>query len=222
MMAKNRSFHLVSAVALVLLFLICGHYLLAEGQGWLNNSLNLAVDNEFSLIIKSQIRAHNTTFQDPFLYFLEGGIGYKLPKNFFLNALYRRQTSKSADRQVNENRYVLETGWKTNLNKTFGFDWRFRWEIRRFEQDANVNHLCFRLYTRLTAKIKIGELNLKPFIADEPFYDTKYDAFSQNRFYLGSTFPLGDKVEYVLSYLRQDLKGKDTNHIIYTGFNLRF
>ena len=221
-MAEEQSSHLVSAAVLVLLFLFSGRHLLAEGQGWLNNSLNLRVDDHFSLIIKSQIRAHNITFQDPFLYFLESGFNYKLPKDFYLNTLYRRQTSKSKDRQVNENRYVLETGWKTALKKTFGFDWRFRTEIRTFEQDADANHLCFRLYARLTANIKIGELDLKPFVADEPFYDTKRDAFSQNRFYLGSTVPLSDKVEFVISYLRQDLKGRGTNHILNTGFNLRF
>jgi hypothetical protein len=85
-----------------------------------------------------------------------------------------------------------------------------------------MNHLRLRFYTRLTANAKICDLKLKPFIAEEPFWDTKYDAFSQNRLYLGSTFPLSEKVEFVISYMRQDLKGKDTNHIIYTGFNLKF
>jgi hypothetical protein len=210
------------AFFLVLILLFSNHSLLAEGQGWFNNVLNLTIDKDFYLMVKSQIRTHDISFQDPFVYLLEGGLGYKLPKNFFIAANYRRQTSKSADRQVNENRYILDAGWKTNLNKTFGFDWRFRSEIRTFEQDADVNHFRFRLYARLTTKLKIGDLNLKPFIAEEPFWDTKYDAFSQNRLYLGTTVPLSDKVEFVLSYLRQDLKDKDTNHIIYTGFNLKF
>jgi hypothetical protein len=207
---------------LVLSILFSSHTLQAEGQGWLNNTLNLTINNNFYLILKSQIRTHDISFQDSFLYFLEGGIGYKLPKNFFIAANYRRQTTKSGLRQVNENRYILDAGWKTNLNKTFSFDWRFRSEIRTFEQDADVNHSRFRLYGRLTAKVKIGELNLKPFIAEEPFWDTKYDALSQNRLYLGTIIPLNEKVEFVLSYLRQDLKNKDTNHIIYTGFNLKF
>jgi hypothetical protein len=196
--------------------------LLAEGQGWLNNSLNLTIDNDFYLILKSQIRTHEVTFQDPFLYFLETGLGYRLPKNFFFSVNYRRQTSKSAFHYVYENRYSLDAGWKAQINKTFGFDWRFRSEIRIFEQDEEVNHLRLRLYTRLTANAKIGDLKLKPFIAEEPFWDTKADAFSQNRLYLGSTFPLTEKIEFVISYMRQDQKGKDTNHILYAGFNLKF
>lgn len=221
-MIKNHSRVFILFILLVGWLVFSCDSVLAEGQGWLNNTLNLTMDNNFSLTIKSQIRTHNLTFQDPFLYFLEGGFEYKLPKNFYLNAFYRKQSSKSVDRQINENRYVVETGWKTKLNKTFGFDWRFRSEIRQFEQDADMNHLRFRLYARLTANIKIGVLNLKPFLAEEPFWDTKNDAFSQNRFYLGSLFTLGENVDFVLSYLRQDLKDKDTNHIIYTGFDLKF
>jgi hypothetical protein len=221
-MIKNHIRRFFLSILLVAFILFAGYSLWAEGQGWFNNSLRLTIDDNFSLIIKSQIRTHDISFHDPFLNFIEGGIGYKLPKNFFLNALYRRQTSESAGRQVNENRFILETGWKTKIDKTLDFDWRFRTEMRTFEQDADLDHFCFRLYARLTAKIKIGDLDLKPFIAEEPFWDTKNDAFSQNRLYLGSIFPLGERVEFVLSYLRQDLKGKDTNHIIYTGFNLKF
>lgn len=221
-MPKKLSYRFLYVSFLPLFFLLSNRSLLAEGQGWLHNSLNLTIERHIYLTIKSQIRTHDVSFQDSFLYFLEGGLGYKLPENFFIAANYRRQTSKSGDRQVNENRYVLDAGWKANLNKTFSFDWRFRSEIRTFERGSDVNHVRLRLYARLTANIKIGYLKLKPFIAEEPFWDTKHDAFSQNRLYLGSTFPLGDKVDFVISYLRQDLKGKDTNHIIYAGFSLKF
>jgi len=194
----------------------------AEGQGWFSNSLNMTINNEFSLILKSQIRTHDISFQDPFVYLLEGGAGYKLPKNFHIAAFYRRQGSESNHHQVHENRYTLEAGWKTKLKKTLSFDGRFRTERRSFEQNADVNHFRFRLHIRLTANIKLGELKLKPFVAEEPFWDTKVDGFSQNRFYLGTAILLSKKVEYVLSYLRQDLKNKEPNHIFYTGFNLRF
>ncbi len=194
----------------------------AEAQGWFNNSLNITIDNKFSLVTKSQIRTHDISFQDPFVYILEGGVGYKLPKNFHLAAYYRRQTSKSGNLQVNENRFTLEAGWKKKLGKTLSFDWRFKTERRIFEQNADVNHFRFRLYVRFTVNVKLGELNLKPFIAEEPFWDTKSNAFNQNRFYLGTAVPLSEKVEFILGYLRQDLRSRAPNHILYTGFNLRF
>ncbi|MDH4217511.1 MAG: DUF2490 domain-containing protein [Candidatus Aminicenantes bacterium] len=207
---------------LVVLLVSLNESLQAEGQGWFNNSLNVTINDDFYLIFKSQIRAHDVSFQDPFVYILESGVGYKLPKNFYLATFYRRQTSNAADRKINENRYALDAGWKTKLNKTISFDWRFRTEIRRFELNSDVNHFRFRLYLRLTANFKLGELRLKPFIAEEPFWDTKIHDFSQNRFYLGTAIPLSEKVEFVLSYLRQDLKNKEPNQILYTGFNLRF
>ena len=207
---------------LVVLLVSLNESLQAEGQGWFNNSLNVTINDDFYLMFRSQIRAHDVSFQDPFVYILESGLGYKLPKNFYLATFYRRQTSKTADHQINENRYALDAGWKTKLNKVFSFDWRFRTEIRRFEQNSDVNHFRFRPYLRLTAAFKLGELKLKPFIAEEPFWDTKIDDFSQNRFYLGTAILLSEKVEFVLSYLRQDLKKKEPNHVLYTGFNLRF
>jgi hypothetical protein len=206
----------------VIFILLMSEKIQAEGQGWFSNSLNLTINNEFSLILKSQIRSHNISFQDPFVYFLEGGAGYKLSTNFYLATYYRRQTAESEDHLVNENRYILETGWKKKLNRSFSFDWRFRTERRSFEHNEDVNHFRFRLYIRFTTNIKLGTLKLKPFVAEEPFWDTKIDDFSQNRFYLGTVVPLSEKVEYVLSYLRQDLKNKKPNHILYTGFNLRF
>jgi hypothetical protein len=222
MKAKKYTLVFILPFYAVTFFLLLSTKVHAEGQGWFNNSLNLTINNKFSLMLKSQIRTHNISFQDPFVYILEGGAGYKLPKNFHLATYFRRQTSESGNRQVYENRYTLETGWKTKLNKTFSFDWRFRTERRSFEQNADVNHFRFRLYIRFTVNVKLGELKLKPFVVEEPFWDTKVDAFSQNRFYLGTAVPLNEKVEFILSYLRQDLKNKEPNHVLFTGFNLRF
>lgn len=194
----------------------------AEGQGWLDNSLNLTVDQNFDLTFKSQIRCHDISFQDPFVYVLEGGVGRKLQNNFHLAVIYRRQTSKTNTSQISENRYSLEAGWVKKLPKSFSFDWRFRSEIRTSEQDLDVNHFRFRLRLRLKTNIQVGNLKLKPFIAEELFWDTKTDNFSQNRFFLGTNVPLSEKVEFIVSYLRQDLKTKEPNHILYSGFSLIF
>lgn len=219
---KKQLHDFILSFTVVVLFLLLNSKVYAEGQGWFNNSLGLTINDKFSLVLKGQIRTHDISFQDPFVFILEGGAGYKLHKNFHLAAFYRRQTSNSGNRQVNENRFVLETGWKTQIRKTLFFDWRFRAEKRSFEQNADANHFRFRLYVRFTVNVTLGELNLKPFIAEEPFWDTKVDAFSQNRFYFGTTIPLTGKVDFLLSYLRQDLKAKDPNHIVYTGFSLKF
>lgn len=222
-MKSNKITHYLSlALFSVISFLFLNIKVHAEGQGWFNNSLNLTINNKFSLVLKSQIRTHDISFQDPFVYILEGSAGYKLPKNFHLATYYRRQTSKSGNRQVIENRYTLEAGWKKKLSKSLSFDWHFRAERRSFEQNADVNHFRFRLYIRFTVNVKLGDLSLKPFVAEEPFWDTKVDAFSQNRFYLGTAVLLTENVEFVLSCLRQDLKNKEPNHVLFTGFNLRF
>lgn len=194
----------------------------AEGQGWFDTSLNLTVDQSFYLLIKSQIRCHDISYQDPFVHFLEGGIGRKMPKNFYLAVIYRRQSSETKTLQIYENRYNVEAGWAKRLPKDFSFDCRFRTEIRTFEQDLDTDHFRFRLRLRLRTSVEIGRLTLKPFVTEEVFWDTKVDDFSQNRFYLGTAIPLSDKVEFIISCLRQDLKNKEPNHILFSGFSLRF
>jgi hypothetical protein len=218
----EKSTHVLILLFMMTFLLLIRTNIKAEGQGWFSNSLNLTVNSKFSLTLKSQIRSHNITFQDPFVYFLESGADYKLPKDFRIGAFYRRQTSGPSNLLVHENRYILVVGWRKTLNQNLSFEGRFRTERRSFEQNTDVNHFRFRLYIRFTMNVKLGELKLKPFVAEEPFWDTKVDAFSQNRFYLGTVIPLSEKVEFVLSYLKQDLKNKESNHVLYTGFNLRF
>jgi len=175
------------------------------------------VDDRFGLTLNHQIRCHEETFQDPFLYHIESSLAYKLPKNFFLAFIYRRQTSDSNNIRIGESRFSLEAAWKAKLDKALAFDGRFRTEVREYDRDIRPDYVRLRLRLRLTAEMTVAHIRLKPFIASEPFWDTRLDVFSEHRFYLGTGFLLTDKVELQVYYLRQDLKDKDTNHILSSG-----
>lgn len=194
----------------------------AEGQAWHTTSFKLKVNDRFSFNLNHQIRCHEVTFQDPFLYHVESALTYKLPKNFSLAFVYRRQSSDSNTIRLGENRFSLEAAWKAKLDKTLAFDGRFRTELRDFDKDLRPDYVRLRLRIRLTAEMTVAHLHLKPFIASEPFWDTRLDVFSEHRFYLGTGFLLTENVELQVYYLRQDQKDKETNHILSSGFNFNF
>ena len=218
-------FQIKGITILLSLFIFTSQFsppLLADGQAWLNNSLSLKVTSDFSLKFTNETRYDEITFMSPYLKNIQGGIVYKLPENFYLSLLYKRENTEYSYFTLSENRFTLESGWKTKFASHYDFDCRFRIEIRNYDKKLAKNHLRFRFRIRIVASFQIGSLKIKPFIATEPFGDTKEDSINRNRFYLGSVFPLSEKVEFVLNYIRQDTKNKETIHIINSGINLKF
>jgi uncharacterized protein DUF2490 len=215
----KRSFQMI----MISLWLTAASFpLMADGQGWLNNSATFKIDARWSLKLTNEARHHEVTFKDSFLKNWQAGLVYRLPRNFYASVLYKRESTDKPLFVLAENRFTLETGWKTGLAENWDFDWRFRTEIRRYDDERADNHLRFRLRVRLRTQLRIGTLTIKPFIGTEPFGDTLVDGINRNRFYLGAVFPMGEHAGLVINYIRQDTKDKETLHIINSGFDLSF
>lgn len=217
----KKSF-LLKTAAIAFLVLIPWANLPADDQGWINNSLTLSVDNKVSIKFTNEIRTQEITFADGFLHNWQGGVVLKASPRVYVAALYKRETTDRGTYNLQENRFTLETGWKSALTPRTSFDVRFRTEIRGFEDDRADNHLRFRLRLRFSTRVRLGKLILKPFIATEPFADTIADKINRNRFYLGTAIPLSAHVVWVVNYIRQDTSGKDPLHILNTGIEMKF
>ncbi len=201
---------------------LAGTTLVADSQGWLNNSLTFKINPKFSLRLSNETRCNELTYTDPYLKNWQGGIVYNPGKNLYVSFLYKREDTKKTSYILHENRFNLESGWKLNLSKKVAFDIRFRIEIRRYEDDLAKDHLRFRLRVRVKTKMKIGQLELEPFIAMEPFADTIVDEIFRYRFYAGFVFPMGKHAGFVINYIRQGTKNKESINILNTGVELKF
>lgn len=201
---------------------LAGTKLVADSQGWLNNSLTFKINPKFSLRFSNETRCNELTYTDPYLKNWQGGIVYNPSKNLYVSFLYKRENTKKTSFLLHENRFTLEGGWKINLSKKAVFDIRLRTEIRRYEDDLAENHLRFRLRARLKCKWKIGQLKLDPFIAVEPFADTIVDEIFRYRFYAGFVFPMGKHAGFVINYIRQGTRDKESINILNTGVELKF
>ena len=196
--------------------------LVADSQAWINNCLTFKINPNFSLRLSNETRCNELTYMGTYLKNWQGGIVYNPSKNLYVSFLYKREDSKKTSYILHENRFSLESGWKVNLSKKAAFDIRFRTEIRGYEDDLAKDHLRFRLCLRIKTKMKIGQLKLDPFIAIEPFADTMVDEIFRYRFYAGFVFPMGKHAGFVINYIRQGTKDKESINILNTGVELKF
>ncbi len=194
----------------------------ASSQGWLNNSVTFTITPQWSLKFTQELRTLDITYADPYLHNLAAGIVYHLPKNFYLATLYKREHVDLGDDLVyDEDRIILEGGWKTGLAKNLNFDIRFKTEYRSFNVEDS-NHTRFRLRLRLKYDTHLGSLRFKPFVSTESFGKTTIYTVQKNRFYLGSTFPLSQHAELIVNYIWLNARDLGDIHIINTGFDLKF
>jgi hypothetical protein len=212
-----------SGLLVIFIFiLVLGQSVLADEQSWFKNTLDLSISSRIKAKFSQEIRHNELTFMVPYLTNWEGGLDISLFKNLSISLLYRRQNEEKASYMLKENRFMIDVNWRKKLGQKFTFDARVRTEIRNFRESRVENHLRFRLRLRLRGKCKIGKLALNPFIAIEPFGDTLKDEINRFRFYLGTVFPLGEHIGFLLSYIRQSTKDKETLHILNSGFQLKF
>jgi hypothetical protein len=216
-----------SLLKICLLFLLFFSTIWTSGycdssQAWLTNTATFSLSSRLDLKIAQHGRFLDITYSHPYLKNIQGGIVFKLPKNFYFATIYRRDHVEIQDMVYNENRFTLEAGWKTKIAKKLDFDIRFRTEIREFEETLPEDHLRFRLQLRLRTVLRIGKLELKPFIANETFGKTKIYTVQTNRFYIGAMIPLSEHVEFGLSYIWLSTRNMESIHILHSGFELKF
>lgn len=190
-------------------------------QAWFKNTATFSLSPKWSLKVTQETRNLDITYSNPYLKNISGGFVYRLPKNFYFSAVYKREHVEIQDIVYNENRIILEPGWKTKLSHILDLDIYFRTEIREFEEEYPEDHVRFRLRLRLKTSLNIGKLELKPFIADETFGKAIY-TIQKNRFYVGTSIPFGEHVELSLGYILLSARDVEPIHILYSGFQLNF
>jgi hypothetical protein len=211
-------------IPLLLILILCGWIrgFCDSDQAWLVNSATFKVSSKISLKLIQESRHLDITYAHPYLMSVHGGIVFNLTKNIYLATIYKRAHVEYQEIVYNEDRVVLEGGWKTKLAENLAFDLRIRTEIREFDAQTPEDHLRFRLRLRLKTELNIGELKLKPFIAAETFGKTKVYTIQRSRLYIGANLPLSDHVEFVISYMWLATRHEESIHILVSGFELKF
>ncbi len=221
-MGKIKSYNKIVPLFIILILFGCLMSYGDSDQAWLINSATFKISSKISLKLTQESRHLEITYAHPYLMSLHGGLVFNLTKNVHLASIYKRAHVEYQGVVYNEDRFILEGGWKTEMTKNLNLDLRFRTEIREFDAETPEDHLRFRLRLRLKTEFSIGGLDLKPFIAAETFGKTKIYTVQRIRLYLGTNLPLSDHVEFVLSYMWLASRHEESIHILVSGLELRF
>lgn len=198
----------------------------ASDQGWNTKSLSLKANDKLTLTLSQESRYQELTYLgSSFLSNVQAGFVYKLPRNLYFGLAYKREHQEKSTFTSYDNRIIVDSGRKTNLLGDLNLDTRLRFEFRNYEQPQVEDHVMYRLMFKFSYKLKLGNLSLSPFIATEPFGDTKDDTqqfINRHRLYAGTGISLMEHVGLVVNYIRQDLKDNETLHVLSTGVKLSF
>lgn len=194
----------------------------ADGQAWCNKAISITLSPRITVSLSHEIRTHQVTCLNPYLKNWQGYLSFKVTKNIYIALAYKREDSKKENTTLSENRYTIESGLKIPIYKKLGLDLRLRNEIRHYDQNIIEENLRLRLRLRIKYKVKIYKANIEPFLAIEPFADTRVRQFNRYRFYLGSFFHLGKNLVCSLTYIRQGTRHQEALDILFTGLEIKF
>ncbi len=217
-MIKNKTF------IIIFLIILSAMNLSAKKQGWLNNSLSLGFAKNLKLKASQESRFSKITyFGDNILKNFMIGLGFKVPLNFNAGLSYKLENEIKSGTISDEDRYIIDSGWKYKIVNNLSMDSRLRIESRNYREANFADHWRYRLRLRFKFKIEINEnLSFNPFIGSEPFADSKSKEVNRNRFYLGTDVKVSKNIKFVVNYMRQDTKGKDPINALNTGIDLNF
>ena len=189
-----------------------------SSQAFARDDWNFRNEYEFgyalseSLDLNLRVRGYlNNDMGNLYYYFFQSGLTHHINDflDFGLGYRYIKKEKAKAGKDIwdDEQRLLIEPKlkWRT---AGFKFSNRFRFEYRYFDLDKD--RWRYRNKLKVSKKIKIGEFEFSPFIADEVFYDFNTDEFSQNRFEVGFERRLTKQVKVSLFYRIQSEKaGRD-------------
>lgn len=205
------------SVCVCMLFFIAFSLRGSDWESWNDYSLNIPVSSDVSLKVTSEYRIMEN-FNNYYANFIDIGFDWKVGENFVFGYYTRKISSKSGDLWNGELR--------PHLNGTLS------WELGGISLDnrsileyrIKSSEPFFRLRDRLRLKFpEIGLLKIKPFIADEIFYDLEINEMNRNRIYAGFGFPLTEGLSAYLSYILQsDKTGSGWAGTNILDFSLKF
>jgi len=99
---------------------------------------------------------------------------------------------------------------------TFNFPFAFRTLLtdrNRADLDWQAGKFTWRYRNKLTWQrtVAISGYHLIPYVAAEPFYESKYNKWSTTDLYIGSLFPVGKHVQFDAYYEHENNTGKSPN-----------
>jgi len=219
-MKKNSKHRTITILALCVLSV--SNHGFAKDQNWTGNTIKWRAGKALQVWCTQEVRSNDmNAYDDIFAKYVELTLRHGPSKTYYWAVRYRHQWNEKKNLSIGENRWVLEGGAKTMAFSWLTLDARLRFDWKNFDRPETEDYVWYRLRLRSTVNSHVGRLRITPFFATEPFANSlpKPETFiDQHRMYAGSGFPVGNHFALVMNYIRQDIRGRETEHILQAMF----
>ena len=191
-------------------------------SGSSNNLLvKVPISDDWFVISRSNL-AYRNDFDDLFLGFTGGGLGFQLNDKWSIRGGYRHVWFMPQDDWLEEDRLYIEAFF-ANRFQHVRFTSRSRMELRFF--DYRENDVRIRNEFVVESNSPVPGTVLRPYAEEEFFYSTDADRFEANWLGLGLSWRPADGVKVKIGYrwnrFRVGDKWRDRDTLV-TGLNLFF
>ena len=213
-------------IILIILVLIFPCYSLAFDDGdfqyWNTESISWKINQDWKLALEEEFRFGDDA-RDFYYQHSDLGLSYSGFTNWLTVGLnYRHIFEEKSGDWKEENRPHLNAEIKWKLSD-FSLSNRGRLEYRNREDADNL----WQYRNKFTIKLplKLTKLEVKPYLADEIFYDFDQDTLNRNRLYAGLKFTVFKDLNTDIFYLWQSSETNDDwndTHALGTKLNFSF
>ena len=211
-----------ASVLSMTMFLFAPVWAVERDSGSSNNLLVKASINDNWFVISRSNIAYRNDFDDLFLGFTGGGLGFQLSDEWSLRGGYRHVWFKPQEEWLEEDRLYIEAFF-ANRYEHVRFTSRSRFEFRFF--DYRENDVRIRNEFVVESNSSIPGTALRPYVEEEFFYSTNADHFEANWLGAGLAWRPADGIKLKLGYRWNRFRVGDSwrhRDTLVTGINLFF
>jgi hypothetical protein len=192
-----------------------------DSQIWPDVTATIRLDDKYSLLLFGTIRFGR---DDSALVSHQAGVGVSRKFNKYLTgtAQYRYVSNEpTPNKQSTEHRLFADLTPRIPLKFGIQISDRNRIEWRDINDKVSWR---YRNRVQFERSINIGEHKITPYISGESQYDSRYDNWTRNQFYLGTRVPIVKHFTLDGFYMRQwDARSKPGFlHVVGTFIRLDF
>lgn len=192
-----------------------------DWEYWSQGSVSVPLNEKVNFLLLPEWRFKND-MHDPYLFKIETGPNFKVNKYLDITPYYVYQQKKSSGIWDTSDLAYLDGMLKLSFKDFFDLKLSHRF---RYQYDFDKAKITLRNSTKISKVVKLGKLEVAPYVSEEPFYDAKLDMFTEYRSAVGVGYNLSKSISLSAGYMLDSKKSTNKwsyANILVTSLNIKF